>query len=203
KTDSGKIELSSSYLESCGYDPLPYYQEPPESPISTPELAKKYPLILITGGRSQYFFQSEFRQISRLRKKEPDPLVEIHPETAKKYNIRSGDWVWIETTRGKIKQKAAVTESIAIDVVNVQHGWWFPEEAAPAYGVWKSNANVLTSNYPPYDPAVGTYQLRALLCKIYPGTAGSLEIGNNNTSADDTAAPGQLDTDTIHIDFDI
>jgi hypothetical protein len=32
--------------------------------------------------------------------------------------------------------------------------------------VWQSNANVLTSMEPPYDPAMGTYQLRALLCRI-------------------------------------
>jgi hypothetical protein len=32
--------------------------------------------------------------------------------------------------------------------------------------VWQSNANVLTSMEPPYDPAMGAYQLRALLCRI-------------------------------------
>jgi len=97
----------------------------------------------------------------------PEPLVEIHPQTVKQAEVRDGDWVWIETLRGRIKQKAKVTDGIKPNVVNVQHGWWFPEEAAPEYGLWKSNANVLTSNAPPYDPAMGTYQLRALLCKIY------------------------------------
>jgi len=29
------------------------------------------------------------------------------------------------------------------------------------------SANVLTDDSPPYDPALGTYQLRALLCKVY------------------------------------
>ena len=52
-------------------------------------------------------------------------------------------------------------------VVNVQFGWWSPEEEGPEYGVWKSNANVLTNNGPPYDPALGTYQLRAMLCRVY------------------------------------
>jgi hypothetical protein len=54
-------------------------------------------------------------------------------------------------------------------VVQVEHGWWFPEEGGPEYGVWRANANLLTSNAPPYDPAMGTYQLRALLCRIEPG----------------------------------
>jgi len=28
--------------------------------------------------------------------------------------------------------------------------------------------NMLTDNQPPYDPAMGTYQLRALLCRVSP-----------------------------------
>ena len=56
RTPSGKIELASGYMEMLGYDPLPYAEEPPESPISSPELAQEYPLVLTTGGRSQYFF---------------------------------------------------------------------------------------------------------------------------------------------------
>jgi anaerobic selenocysteine-containing dehydrogenase len=165
-TPSGKVELHSSVMERNGYDPLPYYQEPPESPVSAPELAKEYPLILITGGRSQYFFHSEYRQIEPLRKRDPDPIVEINPELAAEKQIKEGDWVWIETVRGRIKQKARLTKGIDSRVVNVQHGWWFPEESGPEYGVWKSNANVLTNIDPPYDPAMGTYQLRALLCRI-------------------------------------
>jgi len=170
RTISKKVELYSTIMEKQGYDPLPYYEEPPESPISTPELLDEYPLILTTGGRSQYFFHSEYRQIPSLRKRDPDPIMEIHPDVAVKHDIQDGDWVWIETRRGKIKQKAKVTDGIKSNVINVQHGWWFPEEKGTEYGVWKSNANVLTSNKPPYDPAMGTYQLRALLCKVYKAT---------------------------------
>ena len=150
-----------------GYDPLPYAEEPPESPVSTPDLAAEYPLILTTGGRSQYFFCSEHRQISSLRKHHRDPLVEIHPQTANDLKIQNGDWVWIETLRGKIQQRARLTEGIDPRVVNAECAWWFPEEAGPEHGVWKANVNVLTNNAPPYDPAMGTYQLRALLCRVY------------------------------------
>ena len=150
-----------------GYDPLPYYEEPPESPVSTPKIAEEYPFILITGARSPYFFNSEYRQISSLRKRHRDPIVEIHPDSARKLGIVDGDWVWIESPRGRIQQKARLTDGIDPRVVHVEHAWWFPEDPAPEYGVWKSNANVLTSGAPPYDPAMGTYQLRALLCNIY------------------------------------
>jgi anaerobic selenocysteine-containing dehydrogenase len=72
----------------------------------------------------------------------------------------------IETRRGGIRQRARVTDGIDPRVINVEHGWWFPDEPGPEYGIWKANANVLTDNAPPYDPAMGTYQLRALLCRV-------------------------------------
>jgi thiosulfate reductase/polysulfide reductase chain A len=172
-TPSRKVELYSNRLESLGYDPLPYYQEPPESPLSTPELAREYPLVLITGGRIPFFFNSEFRQLPKLRRARPDPRVEVHPDTAGKLGIADGDPVRITTRRGSIEQMARVTGDIDPRVVQVEHGWWFPEEDGPEYGVWRSNANLLTSNAPPYDPAMGTYQLRALLCRLEPISPGA------------------------------
>jgi thiosulfate reductase/polysulfide reductase chain A len=74
--------------------------------------------------------------------------------------------MWIETRRGRMRQKAKLTTGIDPRVIQAEHGWWFPEEPGPDYGVWKSNVNLLTDNQPPYDPAMGTYQLRALLCRV-------------------------------------
>ncbi len=170
KTPSGKIELYATRFEDLGYDPLPYYEEPPESPLATPEVAKDFPLVLTTGARIPFFFNSEHRQLPRLRKAHPDPLVEIHPDTAAPLGIKNGDWVWIETLRGKIQQRAKVTTDVDPKVIHVEHGWWFPEEKGPEHGIWKSNANMLTRNGPPYDPAMGTYHLRGLLCRIAPVT---------------------------------
>ncbi len=48
-TPSGKIELYSHTLEKMGYDPLPHHEEPAESPVSTPDVYREYPLIMITG----------------------------------------------------------------------------------------------------------------------------------------------------------
>jgi anaerobic selenocysteine-containing dehydrogenase len=166
KTPTGKIELYSTRFEEMGYAPLPSYEEPPESPISRPEIAEDYPLVLTTGARISYFFNSEHRQIENLRKAHRDPTAEIHPETAARYGITKGDWMWIETKRGRIRQRARLTTGIDPRVIAAEHGWWFPEKPAPEYGVWQSNVNLLTDNQPPYDPAMGTYQLRALLCRV-------------------------------------
>ena len=168
RTPTGRIELYATRFAAMGYDPLPYYEEPPESPLATPDVAREFPLVLTSGARIPFFFNSEHRQLANLRRAHPDPLVEIHPDTAARLGIVKGDWVWIETRRGRIRQKARITDEIDPRVVHVEHGWWFPEEPGPEHGVWKSNANVLTDNGPPYDPAMGTYQLRALLCRIAP-----------------------------------
>jgi anaerobic selenocysteine-containing dehydrogenase len=165
-TPTGKVELYSTVMEKLGYDPLPHYREPNESPYSTPELAREYPLVLSTGGRLPYYFHSQYRQVPWLRKMQPYPFVQIHPETAGKLGISEGDWVWIETPRGRIKQVAWLFEGIDPRVVVVQASWWYPEDPSPDHGLWKSNANVLTDNGPPYDPAIGSTSLRALLCRI-------------------------------------
>ena len=173
KTPSKKVELYSRRLEELGYDPLPSYSEPPESPVSAPDLLKEFPYILITGRRSMEFFHSEYRQHKGMRSRHRFPLVEIHPETAEEHNIREGDWVKISSPRGSIYQQARVTEKIRADVVSVEHAWWYPEIADYDHGVWESNANVLTNSSPPYDPAFGSYQLRALLCNIKKSTRGT------------------------------
>ena len=43
-TPTGKFELYSTLLEKWGYDPLIRFQEPPESPYSTPELYRELSL---------------------------------------------------------------------------------------------------------------------------------------------------------------
>lgn len=166
RTPSRKVELYCKTLSKMGYDPLPAFKEPSEGPVSSPEVAKEFPLILITGARPLVFFHSEQRQVKSLRKLHPDPLVQLHTAAAEARGIRNGDWVRVTSPRGSIRMRAAVTDDIRPDVVSVEHGWWFPERKDALSGVFESNANVLTNNAPPYDPAFGSYQLRGLLCSV-------------------------------------
>jgi anaerobic selenocysteine-containing dehydrogenase len=172
-TASGKIELRSDVCEQCGLDPLPYFEEPTESPYSTPELYKKYPLILTTGMRHGARFHSEHRQIPHLRALSPDPTVELHPETATQYGINTGDWVWIENHRGRARRKAKVTPTIDPRVVATDHGWWFPEESPEKlYKVWDLNINQLMQNLPGKSGFGANF--KALLCKIYKVQEGEM-----------------------------
>ncbi|MBR1781561.1 MAG: molybdopterin-dependent oxidoreductase, partial [Oscillospiraceae bacterium] len=174
-TPSGLFELKSVAMEQAGVDPLPSWHEPPETPVSRPDLTGEYPLILTTGGREQPFFVSNNRQIKSLRRQKPFPLVHMSPATAEAYGIRNGDWVWIENERGRITQKASVEEGWSDDVVSCDFAWWYPEAGAPEYGWRESNINLLTRADEPRDHYLGSYQLRALLCKIYPNPDCGIE----------------------------
>ena len=137
-TPSGKVEIYSSLFEKWGYEPLPVYQELPETPYSEPELKKDYPLIFTTW-HHECFHHSNNRQIATLREREPDPIIEIHPETAGELGIQDGDQVYIETRRGRINQRAVLTEGIDPRVVAPSYGWWFPEQGVERLHGWQQS----------------------------------------------------------------
>ncbi|MFC1945025.1 molybdopterin-dependent oxidoreductase [Chloroflexota bacterium] len=170
-TPTGKFELYSTVLEELGYDPLPCYEEPPKSIVSDPELAKEYPLILITGGRVATYYQSQYRQFDSMRKRHPDPLAQINPEKAVELGINDGDWIWIETQMGRVKFKCKYFNGIDPRVVHAEHGWWFPEdpgEEPSLHGVWRSNSNAVLDDDPDLcDPLSGAWPMRGQMCKVY------------------------------------
>ncbi|MBR5491444.1 MAG: molybdopterin-dependent oxidoreductase, partial [Oscillospiraceae bacterium] len=166
-TPTGKFELYSMEIKNNGGDPLPFWQEPPETMISRPELAYEYPYVMSTGSRRLQYFISNNRQITSLRRQYPFPLVKMHPDTARDNGIEEGDWVYIETPRGRITQKAKLEKDMDKRVINCDFAWWYPEAGAPDYGWRESNANILTSDSEGVDSYMGSYQLRGILCKIY------------------------------------
>ena len=153
RTPSKKIEIYSPTLAEHGYDPLPVHIEPNQSPISSPELVKEYPLILTTGARNLEYTHTQMRNVPRLRQCAPEPVAEIHPYTAKKYSVADGEMIALETKRGQIKTELKVTEDLMPGVVSIPHGWA------------EANANELTE-LEPRDPITGYTELKALLCRI-------------------------------------
>jgi anaerobic selenocysteine-containing dehydrogenase len=154
-TPSGKVELRSSVFEEAGLDPLPVYREPAESPISTPERAAEFPLVLSTGAKTRHFVHSQFHNIPRLSKAMPRNLAEMHPETAASAEVEAGATVLVETIRGAIECVAKVTSDILPGVVQLFHGFV------------ESNANRLTDDRN-LDPATGSAPMRSGLCRVTP-----------------------------------
>jgi len=168
-TESGKIELYCTAYESWGIDPLPFYKEPAQGPTMVPELYKKYPLIMITGARSHLYFHSEHRMIPWLREKNPEPYVEVHPETAKQFNVYDGEWVYLENDMGKVKRKVRISLRVHPKMVHTLHHWWKPElnGAEPdLFGVWDYQINKIIPGPQDSNSGFGGGQYKTTLCKI-------------------------------------
>jgi anaerobic selenocysteine-containing dehydrogenase len=153
-TPSRKIEIYSETFAKAGFDPLPTYREPDQSPMSGSELYEKYPLILTTGARILYYTHGQHRNIKALKERIPEPYAEIHPKTAMQYEIEDGDPIVVESNRGKIRVKARVSQDILEGVVSIPHGW--PKEA---------NVNLLTDVHC-REPIMGYPQMKSQLCSI-------------------------------------
>ncbi len=175
-TVTGRFEFAPAMMEAYGLPNAPYFEEPHESPLSTPELAEEYPLILMTGRRSYEFFHSEHRHMPTMREFHPDPLVEISPELAEEQGFVEGDWVWIENQRGRCRQRVTITPGLNPKFVMAEHGWWFPEDDPERlYGVFDSNINNLTTQCDVGKSGYGA-PYNGLLCKLYKCTPENSDV---------------------------
>lgn len=167
-TPTGKFELYCTTMRDWGYDPLPDHVEPPESPVRTPDLYEKFPLILITGSKQPMYMHSQSRQLKSIRRLAPEPLLEIHPRTAASLKIADGQFAWIETPRGRLRMRAHLHQRIHEKVVAIPHGWWKPEEKGPFHGIFENCSNMLTNDDPELcDLSFGSSPLKGLLCRVY------------------------------------
>ncbi|MGA2109137.1 MAG: molybdopterin dinucleotide binding domain-containing protein [Syntrophorhabdales bacterium] len=147
------MEFASVVLKEAGMDPLPTYKEPGQSPVSTPEVAKQFPLILTTGARLPMHMHSRMHRIPWAKSLRPDPMVDINPLDATARGVAAHEWVRLASTRGDIRVRANITELVPPGVVSVYHG--FPS----------GDANELVE--PDYrDPISGYPGYKSLLCEV-------------------------------------
>jgi anaerobic selenocysteine-containing dehydrogenase len=168
-TPSGKVELRSSTFEALGCEPVPIYREPAHSPADS-DLAREYPLVLITGSRFMPMYHSEQRQLTAARARVPNPVVSLHPDTATALGLGERGWACVVTPQGRIRLRAHLTPALDPRMVDVQHGWWFPERSGAEpelFGVFESNANVLCPDDRKFcSPEIGSWPHTALLCRV-------------------------------------
>ncbi|MCI0392515.1 MAG: molybdopterin oxidoreductase family protein [Acidobacteria bacterium] len=122
-TPSGKCEFFSETLAKQGVDPLPTYIPPRETVQTAPELAKKYPLAIISPP-AHNFLNSSFANLPTFVKAEKEPYLEIHPSDAAGRNIKDGDRVRVFNDRGEFNLKARVSEKARPGVVVALSVWW-------------------------------------------------------------------------------
>jgi anaerobic selenocysteine-containing dehydrogenase len=168
-TPSRRVELYSQTFLDHGYAPLPDFEEPEVGPHARPDLAARYPLIM-TCAKPSVFCQTQHRAVTSLRRRSPDPEVDLHPSVAQARGIGNGDWVAIETPDGRVRARAKFNDGLDARVVVGEHGWWQPCSALDAtgydpFGPDGANFNLLIGSTA-LDPVSGTASHRAYLCEI-------------------------------------
>jgi anaerobic selenocysteine-containing dehydrogenase len=157
RTPSKKVEFYSETYEKYGYPPVPVYEEPEESPISQPELAIEFPMILASR-RTPLYVHSGYRWVPWLREWEPEATVMINPKTAKDLGISEGEEVILESKRGSCSLIATLSPGVHPKIVHVLHGW-----------SGKGNINRLTDNEH-RDPIMSCCPLKSSLCRVVKKT---------------------------------
>ncbi|MBM4297413.1 MAG: molybdopterin oxidoreductase, partial [Deltaproteobacteria bacterium] len=152
-----------------GIPAMPEYVEPALSPISRPDIAADFPLVL-TNAKNTNFVHSQHRALASVRKTLPEPCADLHPETALRYGIRNKEWMIVESPKGAIKVKARVTTNIVAGAVCIQHGWWqgCKELELPGYNPFEvngANAAMLIGT-DQADPVSGSLPHRSYLCRV-------------------------------------
>jgi anaerobic selenocysteine-containing dehydrogenase len=151
-TPTGKVEVYSTILKKHGFDPLPTYKEPVESPVSKPELAKQYSLVLMTGARIPFYTHTKWRDVPWVSEFQPEPVVNLNPSDAKSRGIKEGDRVILKNPYGQINVKAHLTEMVPPGMVDMFHGW-------PTQDV-----NTMVTRY--FDPISGFPPYKSGLCEV-------------------------------------
>lgn len=161
-TQTGLIEVYSEQLLNIGQAPLPTLDV--EDYISTSD---SYPLRLGCA-KTLFYCHGQHRNLPSLRRREPDPPLEISPTDATARGIAQGDWVRIVTERGQALARARIVKDIGDGCVYGQHGWWAPGSPDAPYGEsdrLAGNINQVIDSGA-RDPISGSLALRAATCEV-------------------------------------
>src|SRR4030095_6435464 len=120
---AGRCEFYAQALERIGVDPLPGYVPPNEGPTSNPDLARRFPLAMISPP-ARNFLNSSFVNVVSLRPVEGEPTLEIHPTDARARGIVTGQMVRVFNDRGSVSLRAVVSDRARPGCVFALSIWW-------------------------------------------------------------------------------
>jgi molybdopterin-containing oxidoreductase family molybdopterin binding subunit len=152
KTPSGRIELYKEDLLKHGAE-LPYYHEPIEASPDNP-LYARFPLTLLFS-HSRHRIHSSFANLSKLKRFEPEPTVQIHPQDATRRRIAEGQRVRVYNERGSVCLKAQLRTELKPGVVVIPEGSWVKDfsEGDP-YSLTHERVSPTSENYAFFDTLV-------------------------------------------------
>ncbi len=141
KTPSGKCEFKASTAENGNFvvpvwrsmyeamqpgepvDPVPDYIPPYETPHSNPELAKRYPLNLVSP-KPHAFLNTQYANETVQQRRQGEQTLLIHPKDAVARRIENGSYVRVFNDRGSLEARAELSEDVMPGLVLASVGYW-------------------------------------------------------------------------------
>ena len=165
KDQADQIKTSDSYINDNykGDHLMEEYKE------NLQKYGDDHAFIMTTGSRQPVYFHSEHRQLPWCRELWPSPRVEINPKDAARMNIEQGDWVWIRTPWGAVREVADLYYGIKEGTINANHAWWYPEMDTASHGFELVGINCCMDKYAQCW-VCGASQLRGIPALIYKAT---------------------------------
>jgi molybdopterin-containing oxidoreductase family molybdopterin binding subunit len=152
RTPSGRIELYKEDLVKYGAE-LPYYREPVEASPDNP-LYQRFPLTLLFS-HSNYRIHSTFANMPMIKKREPEPQVEIHPADAHQRSITKGQLVRVHNDRGSVTLRCFFNAGLRPGVVVISEGSWVKDfPGGDPYSLTHEFVSSTSENYAFYDTLV-------------------------------------------------
>ncbi|MGE6734961.1 molybdopterin-dependent oxidoreductase [Streptomyces sp. NPDC059900] len=183
-TPTRRVELYSEQLAEHGYSPVPVHTAATGSDAA-------YPLLL-TCAKNGYFCHSQHRGLSSLRKRSPEPTLDLSVAAARRRSISDGQWVALSTRSGTVRMRARIDADLHDDVVVAEYGWWqqASDLALPGHDPYDgkgSNYNLLIGDEVS-DPISGSVPMRSTACEVRPlatpGWEGTKDFVVTSTSAE-------------------
>ncbi|MEQ3550228.1 molybdopterin-dependent oxidoreductase [Pseudonocardia nematodicida] len=175
-TPTRRVELYSAQLLEHGYLPLPSAVDP--AGPRTGRDGAPLPLVLSTHKNGVYVHTSH-RHVASLRRRAPDPCVDIGPELAAARGLAEDDWAVVETASGTTRARVHVDDDLHPETVLADFGWWedcppLGLPRTPVTGEGSLNINAVLRD-DDHDPTSGSVPLRAVACDVRP--AAPLGVG--------------------------
>ena len=157
-TDNGDVDNLEAYKQAV--------KENPEATF-----------ICTSGARQPVYFHSEHRQLPWCRELWPSPRFEMNPNDAARLGIEQGDWIWVRTPWGAIREVADLYYGIKEGTTNANHAWWYPEMDHAAHGFELVGINCTMDKYAQCW-ICGASQLRGNPMVVYKATEENSPFGN-------------------------
>ncbi len=170
-----EIAYNSEHYRNVSYDGTEDLIEEYKNALTT--YGNTHAKIMTSGARQPVYFHSEHRQLPWCRELWPSPRLEINPNDAAEMGLEQGDWVWIRSPFGAIREVVDLYYGIKEGTVNANHAWWYPEFDTASHGFELVGINCTIDKYAQCW-VCGASQLRGTPVVIYKATAENSPFGN-------------------------